>query len=576
MTALSHGHRKEQGVAARGFMIGAVLLSLCAGFFTPFTVSAQSVPFTCPDGSVGSQNVKTGGTTCASSNGSVGTTNTTNASGDTTTTTVDTAGNVKTETKPDAAMNTNVGDIIVAALKNTMAGIIGTIAYVILIIASFVLWLIGGFFNWIVIRTVFEFGSYFGTSDAMLLSWGIMRDIGNIILLFGFIFMGLATILNTHSMDEFSARKALPRLIIFAVLLNFSLFASQIIIDASNGIASVFTAQAGLNCTSQEASSGADCSNVGIAGKVLQLSGTGGIWKAGDTFSQFAQNPQQQAPVFIGLAIFVTITGVVLLAGAIMLLTRAIVLMFLMITSPIGFAGMAIPQLQHLARDWWKTLFSQSFFAPVYLLLILISLKVGSGLTGGQIGGGESGGTLAAALINGGDLSPQIVVVFGVLIGLMVASLMIAKRIGAYGANFATNTAGKFVGGATFGTVGFVGRRTVGRASVYAGERVRQSSFGKTNLGRVVAGGFDAGGKASFDMRTTAPLKAGAKAGGIDLGKPNKDAGHGYHGLEEKAVKERTDYAKTLIGRDKNRGEIEAEASAEALTDEREQDKNKV
>ncbi len=65
----------------------------------------------------------------------------------------------------------------------------------------------------------------------MLIAWGILRDIGNIVILFGFILMGVMMILD---LESFNVRKALPRLLIFAVLLNFSLFASEAVVDVAN------------------------------------------------------------------------------------------------------------------------------------------------------------------------------------------------------------------------------------------------------------------------------------------------------------------------------------------------------
>ena len=466
-----------------------------------------------------------------------------------------------------------IGECIVTGIIAGMAAIGGSIAYLILIIASFMLWIVGGLFNWVVIRTVFEFGSYFGASEGLLVAWGIMRDLGNIMLLFGFIFMGIATILNTHSMDQFSARRALPHLIIFAVLLNFSLFASQVVIDTANGFASVFTEQAGIKNCSEAATVEQDtCGNVGIAGSVLQMAGIANIWDVVKIreWGNFLQNPTQQAPVYIGLALFVTITAVVLLAGAIMLIIRAVVLMFLMVTSPIGFAGLAIPPLQKIANKWWHTLFSQAFFAPVYLLLILISLKIASGLTGSLLSGGQNGeATLAAALINGGTLGPQVFVLFAIVIGFMIASLIVAKQMGAMGASFATNTAGKFIGGATLGTVGFVGRRTIGRGAIAGATALHGTSFGRSGLGKLVVGGLNKGGKSSFDLRAT-PLSKAAGAAHIDMGTAQKG---GYEKILHDAEENRVKYAKDLRntkGEKEVIGEIDTQMKAKKRLDQTE------
>lgn len=427
--------------------------------------------------------------------------------------------------------------------------VVGGVALAVLTIASFILWVAGGLFNWVVIKTVFEFGSTFGTSEGMLIAWGILRDIGNIVLLFGFIFMGLATILNTHALDEFSARKALPRLVIFAVLMNFSLFAAQLVIDTSNSLAAVFTAEAGFDCSGTDMldadgrPSNESCANDGIAGRVIQMAGISSVFSIQGA-SDYFTNSEKAAPVYIGLTIFVTITAVVLVAAAIMLVIRAVVLSLLMVLSPIGFAGMAIPPLQEFANRWWKQLLSNAFFAPVYLLLVLISLKLLEGLVGDN-----AGGSFATAMINGGVNAPQMFVVFAVVIGFMVMSLIVAKSMGAAGADFATKSAG----GLVFGTQGFIGRRTLGAASNAAIRSIPKGWAQKNpNKARLLYNVLDKGQTASWSGRGVATSLA--KGAHIDFGKPNKTAAHGFHGIEEKATKAREEFEKKVKPTDEQLG----------------------
>ncbi|HYF29346.1 MAG TPA: hypothetical protein VEA36_03220 [Candidatus Paceibacterota bacterium] len=465
----------------------------------------------------------------------------------------------------------DIGECVAKALGLFMGWIVGGLALALLTLASFILWIVGGLFNWVVIKTIFEFGSTFGTSEGMLIAWGILRDIGNILLLFAFIFMGLATILNTHALDEYSARKALPRLIIFAVLLNFSLFAAQIVIDVSNSFAAVFTAQAGLSgCTTAndtvDVRTGLTpreaCANNGIAGQVIQMAGISSIFSVQGA-KDFALNSDRAAPVYIGLIIFVTITAVVLLAGAIMLVIRAVMLCLLMVLSPIGFAGMAVPPLQEFANRWWKLLLSNAFFAPIYLLMVLISLKIVEGLAGTN-----SNRSFAVALVEGSTNAPQIFVIFAVVIGFMVMALVVAKNMGAMGADFATRTAG----GAVLGTYGFVARRTAGRYAGKAAEAIRSSPWGQKDRrifgipgtsARNISGLLEKTSKSNLSVRGVATTLG--KGAHLDFGKPSKAVAHGIHGIEEQAEKDRVEYEKKLkaTGEQKaNAKEVEKERDA--------------
>jgi len=434
----------------------------------------------------------------------------------------------------------------------------GAIALLFLMLAGGILAVAGTVFNWVVIRTVFQFGEYFGTSAGMLDAWGVMRDIANIGLLFSFIFMGVLLILNVDGGGNghgggMSAKKAIPRLIIFAVLMNFSLFASQAVIDVANAFSSSFATLAGQQC--KEATSGSsgegatggqaieECVNVGIAGQILEVAGMTKLFDVDamkEGWDNLVGRPYQYTISLIMLSIFVLVTAMVLLAGSIMLIIRVVILSLLMVTSPIGFAGMVIPKLQGVASMWWSKLFSQAFFAPVYLLLIFISIKLTEGLTG------DGDATLASAMIgNKGATTAgnmQVVMVYMIVIGFMIGSLIAASKMGAMGAKFATSAAA----GMTVGTVGFVGRRTVGRMSASAASGLRRTGLAETGFGKQLIGVADYGSKASFSLRNASSGSLGKL--GVDIGKANKTASHGYHGIEEKVEKDRLDYAKSLKG----------------------------
>lgn len=433
-----------------------------------------------------------------------------------------------------------------SAVVNASAGLfeivaeplLKAISLFILTFAGWILGVVGVFFNWMVIRTVFQFGTYFGTSESMLIAWGVIRDIANIGLLFGFIFMGVLLILNVEGGGHghgggISARKAIPRLIIFAVLLNFSLFASQAVVDVSNAFSAQFAGLAGMQCDSSNKELSTDeCANEGIAGKVMQMAGIGTIWN---------NDVNETGVVLLGLAVFVTITAIVLLAAGIMLIIRVVVLTLLMITSPIGFAGMVIPGLGGLAKQWWHMLLSQSFFAPVMLLLMFISLKMAEGL--------NPNGTSLAAAFTGGNAgnagNMAVLVVFAIVIGLMLASLMAASKMGAMGAKFATNSASGLVFGAmtkgaglTVGAGAYAARlgmqrggtellgKVGGRVGGLVGFKDVGQKWGE-GAGKVLVNrGLDPLSKATLDARRVPGMAALLGAAGIDAGaKPSEHGG---------------------------------------------------
>ncbi|KND50094.1 MAG: hypothetical protein AB203_03855 [Parcubacteria bacterium C7867-008] len=397
--------------------------------------------------------------------------------------------------------------------------------------ANFILALSGVLLNFVIVKTVFQFSTLVGNSQGLLTSWGILRDLGNLVLLFGFVLMGLGTILDTNKLPD---KKAIPMLIVFAVLLNFSLFAAEAVIDTSNVLTSAIYAQANTNPCYSEA-----CDiNVGLGGTIMEATGLSTLNNVPtDSYSKKAN----KLSIIFGLAAFAIIGSVVLFAAAIMLAFRAVTLTGLIIISPIGFAGMAIPPLKKYATQWWNALIHQAFFAPLLFLFILITLKVTEGFAAGTTNKG-----LASALLAQGTSEMGIIMVFMLIIGGLVASLMAAKKFGAMGADYAINTAGKVVGGATFGTAGFVGRRTIGAGSLAAARTIRSQSWGATGAGRILAGVADRGGKASYDFRKTKIAAQASKKTKIDFGTPGKTASGGFAAIEKKDIDKKTAYAKSL------------------------------
>lgn len=400
------------------------------------------------------------------------------------------------------------------ALSGVGEAVVTVVGSTILTIANLLLGIAGTLLNFVVVKTVFEFGSVIGNSPGILVAWGIFRDLGNLVLLFGFIFMGLAMILN---LNTFSAQKAIPRLLIFAILMNFSLFVAEAVIDTTNAVSSVIYSQAngdkfclqdiagvpitaqGLGLTEQSDATSVDalndCAvNYGIAGQIMQSTGLSTMWKTNGDFGA-------TTATYVGLALFATIGAVVLFAAAIMLSIRLVVLSFLMVTSPIGFAGMAIPPLQKYAKMWWDKLISQSIFAPILFILIFVSLKITDSFvkSADQL-------SLAAALTQPNASIMGIVLVFVLVIGFMVASLVVARSIGAQGASGAINLGTKIARGTFGGVAGVAGRNTIGRASSslqkrYSGSGLASSKLLQGNpLGRAVDRGLVAGLGAGKDF----------------------------------------------------------------------------
>lgn len=303
------------------------------------------------------------------------------------------------------------------------------------------------FFNFAMLVTVYQFANFFGNSDGLRLAWGILRDMANILLLFGFIFIGVTTILDANNS---ATKKTLPMLIIVAILLNFSLFVSEAVIDISNAVASTFYAQAGdIDCSAQANDN--ECANLGIAGKIMEISGIAPIFDVGDSFNQIWSDaggtPAQKIVIHFGFLVFIVVMIATFLAGTFILVSRAITLVFLFITSPVGFAGIAIPRLHDFSKWWQKELTSNVVFAPVYVLFMLISIKLIEGVRDSFLPSEGASRSIYVILTESNPLSiGGIFILFALVSGFMGASLIFAKKSGVMFADKASNIALRWAG----------------------------------------------------------------------------------------------------------------------------------
>jgi hypothetical protein len=488
------------------------------------------------------------------------------ASGDTARATADTQKATNASNEAAGKQSCQI-DNLPQCFQDFISWIIERIALAFLFLAAFFAGLAGFLFNWIIYITVFQFGNLIGNNPGLLAAWGVLRDIGNILLLFGFIFMGISTILNLPG-NEFTAKRALPAFIIFAVLMNFSLFAAESIIDVSNALGTTLYKQSSnglctegdfMQCATQQ----------GIAGSIFKVSGIAAIFdpnaptQISDKNGLFAY-----LIVALGLTLFAAVAAFVFLAAVIMFITRAVVLAFLMATSPIGFAGMAVPPLHELASRWWSEILKQSFFAPIYILLILISIKFMEGVTVAlnAVSGGGNISSLAAAFSQTGASNVSMIINFLLIIGFMMGSVIIAKQMGALGADRATGMAGA----AVFGGMARITNFGVGGTARLFRYGVQQTAGRSNNqlvrsLGSSTSSFLKGVEKSNTDLRKT-PVVGGLiaqQAGGPAEHASYSDIQHQIHEVRAGLQADRADFEKDVA---KQRFVREAKGGAGALS----------
>jgi len=392
--------------------------------------------------------------------------------------------------------------------------------------------------NYAVFYTVVAMGAFVNNLSAIGVTWRILRDVGNIILIFGFLAAGIATILNTSLYGW--GKKMIPMLLVAAVFINFSLFFAEAIIGTGNLFATQFYTQinGGVAPTAQSIDN-----NKGISDKIMSQLGLSNIYDRVNTRAQDVfQGGSPWIIGFVSILLFLVL-AFVLFSLAFILIARFVILVFLIIVAPIGFAGWAVPKLEGLSSKYWHELFNQTFVAPVLLLLLYVALAVitdAQFLTGFGQGEKDWLGIIGAKNVTG---FASMLLSFLVAMGLLLVVLVAAKNMSAFGAGWATKMGGRL----SFGAVAWTGRNTGGWLAYKAARGLRETWVGRVPLaGTGLVRGLEKIGTGSFDARGVKAL-GGLKGMGIDAGEAQKG---GYKADLKERVDRRVKYAADLRGRE--------------------------
>lgn len=400
-------------------------------------------------------------------------------------------------------------------------------------IASWGLTLAGLLFNWVVTNTVLQFSSVVTANvvTAINTAWSAFRDISNIVIIGMFTFIAIATILGSVN---YGAKKMISRVLIVAVLINFSLLFTKIIIDVSNFTAIQFFAAAANtpNCSqcstlnqqtsssvSTNSQSGASGATTGIAGAFLYYAGAQSFGDTRTALSKIAADPQNGGwytltyGVFIG--ILELVAAVVLLYGTFLLIARALLMIFLMVTSSIAFATYLLPSnwQGNFGWDaWWNALLKNAVFAPLLGILLWVTLTIA------QAYNATASGSLGALVADPTQSSLNVAALFGyiLVIGMLFVSIRIASSFASQigGFNLAQAIAASpLTQGSRLG--GFIGRRFVGNWA-YGKE---ESRFGDAKKARDDAAEArrkgDFGAAKDFDKLAASNLRSAARYGKV-------------------------------------------------------------
>ncbi len=436
--------------------------------------------------------------------------------------------------------------------------------------STWVLTFAGMLFNWLVDHTIVQFGDLYGTvKNAVETAWSAFRDIANITIIGIFTFIAISIILG---LKEYGQKRMIANVLIIAVLINFSLLFAKIIIDGSNFTATQIYNAAGLSSGTGGATGASGTSATkGIAEQFMSLLG---VSTFGNSFKLVDKTAEAKDSGWVALlhgllvAAVLLGTAIVLFYGCFLLVSRMIMLIFLMVTASIAFASFLIPKWGKGSYGWdawWSSLLWCASFGPILMFFLWMSLTVSYALKGG------SKGTLGGALSDPSsganfDALFMYVMVLGMLFATFKISSMWANKIG----GFSMAAFLPALGVAGMGRLaGMIGRNTVGAGFGYASRRVtdlanQQKDAGRLRTGSVIqslANQLEKPTKRDYNMMNT---KFGKDISGI-AGLKGAWAGETKHGGIEGTEKKAAEaYAKDA-GKMAERAQKKLEENKDAL-----------
>lgn len=408
------------------------------------------------------------------------------------------------------------------------------------------------------------------TSNFIEKGWGIMRDIANVFFIIALIYVAVKTILDLSTSNN---KRMIGMIIIVALLINFSLFATKVVIDASNILARVFYSNiesVDKHGVVKPAEDGGEKSIT--VGLVKQFNPH--IIFGTNSGSSISDNPGTFAAILFLSILMMGYMVFMFLSVTLLFVSRVVMLWILMIMSPIAFISMTMPGVKIPSfnfSEWWDQLSDNAFLAPIFIFFLYLIITFGDVVkvvTGNDsasiapVGGGSLNGADDATFAKYMDVVIPFILIF---ILLATAKEIAVKMSGKMGSMI--NKAGAVVGGlaigAATGGAALVATNTLGKGSALMnskfGERLRDIGTKKiknedgtetivknTGLGAYFARQglktFDKGTKASFDVRKTALGSQVSKftglnfqsASGIGLG--SKEGG--FAGANERKAKE--------------------------------------
>lgn len=258
--------------------------------------------------------------------------------------------------------------------------------------------------------------------------WQITRGLANMFFALILLIMSISTILQS---ERFGIKKLLPKLVIAALLINFSLLFAGIIIDFAQVITDYF-----ITAVSGDKSLSVQLMDALQIHQIYNFDKDASWWEKIKTVALGPSSTMIMEKI-MGIIILL-ITAFTLLAFAIFLIIRVVVLWLLLIFAPLAWVSMIVAggggSAGSIWGQWWSNFFKWTFFAPIYSFFLYLALLVvqhdsfRSELTAPKIN--AQGEFFQSTFFN----DPRILLQYIAVIIILLGGLMAAQQMGIAGA----------------------------------------------------------------------------------------------------------------------------------------------
>ncbi len=238
----------------------------------------------------------------------------------------------------------------------------------VLIISALLSIIAGSLLKWTILITMtISFTSLDpARNTAVALGWPMVRDFANIFVVLGLIATALATILGWP--EEWSAKKILPKLIIAALLINFSLVICGIFIDISNAATAYFLGASGNGIEGTMSTQA--IKNIGTM-----------LWNG---FGANAESPIIFIVKILSNVVYNIVSSAVVSLYVLLFLFRIIALWILVILSPLAFIFAVFPAGQKFWTMWKDNFIQWCIIGIPGAFFLYLGEKLQTAMTGGS------------------------------------------------------------------------------------------------------------------------------------------------------------------------------------------------